>query len=152
MSTTLARRTASASSAPTSTTESETSGAPPSQASLASGLSAWEKASRPQGKPPKGIADLASSAATHRTATAGTCQRARCQMTRPRRVHDQAAAKAPTKPASATESASHGTGPTAYSAQVICGRKNASPKTNPTRAFHRALSRPRARTRTAIAT
>ena len=43
------------------------------------------------------------------------------------------------------DSASQGTCPTASPVQLISGTKNASPQTNPTRAFHRALSRRMAR-------
>ena len=50
-----APRTAAASSPPASATPNVTSGAPPSRASPSSGESAWLKASRPHGNPPKGV-------------------------------------------------------------------------------------------------
>src|SRR5690606_9746026 len=129
---------------PTTTTSAETRGIPPAQAQRPTGESAWEKARRPPGQPPDGITDRASSNPTQRIANTVTWKRTRVQITAPRRAQDQAAANRATKPASATDSATHGTTPTANFAQVMCGRKNARPKVRPTRVFHQALSRPRA--------
>ena len=54
--------------APLSATAKVTSGIPPRAANRAYGASAWAKASRPQGNPPKGSWDRTSSDATHRQA------------------------------------------------------------------------------------
>ena len=66
------RITATASSAPAAATAAETSGAPPIAASPRVGAWLCEKASRPHGNPPNGVAERAASCATHSPVIAAT--------------------------------------------------------------------------------
>ena len=133
--------TATASSAPAAATAKETSGAPATQASLPRADSAWEKASRPHGNPPKGTADRATSPATNRVENESTCSRTLRPMRGTRRTHVHTSMTTPTKSASRTLSAIQGTSPTAYCAHWMCLRKKVTPHTTPSRAFHQGASR-----------
>ena len=72
-----------------------------------------------------------SSVATNRIVKTTTCRPTLRQTALPRRAQLHAAPKSAKYAASSVLSASHGTSPTASSAQVISGRKNARPQTKP---------------------
>ena len=87
----------------------DSSGAPPTAATGSSGPSGWPNATRPHGNPPNGTRARSASTPTHTAAAqSGAVHPAR----RSRDTTAIPAPAAPTKTASAPESASHGTGPT----------------------------------------
>src|SRR5450759_1203006 len=141
--------TACASSAPAHAAAPDTSGTPPSQASLASGLSAWEVASRPHGKPPNGQIERPYSNATQRTAKTIDRNHGERQTAGRRRAQTQAIPSAPQNRAWTSDSATHGIQPTADSAQIRCGRKKPRPNRVPVTKPQRAESGSRARTKSA---